>query len=256
MKVEQRIGRIDRIGQLHPRIRIYNLAYQDTVEADVYFKVGQRINLFQGILGKLQPILSRLPKKLEEYALGAAADKEEARQKLVSELEDLEREANEPGFDIDASGIDGEDNPKLPAPAVALSDLDRLCRQRIYFPRVLRCGLFDARSYGILLPGMKNELRVTTSGEVFSYCSDSQLLFSPGNYLFDEIANLAARQSEDQSRFCVCWLAKETDAAQFVCATHSGIREVSTFSELESAIAQVGSPVELPEEFEVVERIA
>ena len=36
MRVEQRIGRIDRLGQEHPIIRIVNLHYDDTVETDVY----------------------------------------------------------------------------------------------------------------------------------------------------------------------------------------------------------------------------
>ena len=40
MKVEQRIGRIDRIGQKYAKIRVVNLAYQDTVEADVYFALA------------------------------------------------------------------------------------------------------------------------------------------------------------------------------------------------------------------------
>jgi superfamily II DNA/RNA helicase len=46
MKVEQRIGRVDRIGQKYPVIRVVNFAYEDTVEADVYFALGRRINLF------------------------------------------------------------------------------------------------------------------------------------------------------------------------------------------------------------------
>ena len=69
MKVEQRIGRIARIGQRYPKIRIVNLAYLDTVEADVYFALGKRINLFEGLVGRLQPILSRLPEQFEEVAL-------------------------------------------------------------------------------------------------------------------------------------------------------------------------------------------
>jgi hypothetical protein len=69
MKVEQRIGRIDRLGQKYPKVRIINLAYNGTVEADVYFVVGARIQLFQGIVGKLQPILSRLPKQIEQVLL-------------------------------------------------------------------------------------------------------------------------------------------------------------------------------------------
>lgn len=36
MRVEQRIGRIDRLGQKHATIRIFNLHYSDTVEADIY----------------------------------------------------------------------------------------------------------------------------------------------------------------------------------------------------------------------------
>ena len=36
MRVEQRIGRVDRLGQKYKEIRIINLHYKDTVEADVY----------------------------------------------------------------------------------------------------------------------------------------------------------------------------------------------------------------------------
>ena len=36
MRVEQRIGRIDRLGQRFADIRIVNLHYEDTIEADVY----------------------------------------------------------------------------------------------------------------------------------------------------------------------------------------------------------------------------
>jgi hypothetical protein len=66
MKVEQRIGRIHRIGQRSPVIRVVNFANEDTVEADVYFALGRRINLFQGIVGKLHPILSRLSREIPE----------------------------------------------------------------------------------------------------------------------------------------------------------------------------------------------
>jgi superfamily II DNA/RNA helicase len=82
MKVEQRIGRIDRIGQKHDVIRVINLAYKETVEADVYFRLGERINLFQGIVGKLQPILARLPSKFEQLALERSENRDAARQRF------------------------------------------------------------------------------------------------------------------------------------------------------------------------------
>jgi hypothetical protein len=37
MKVEQRISRVDRIGQKYPVTRVVSFGYEDTVEADVYF---------------------------------------------------------------------------------------------------------------------------------------------------------------------------------------------------------------------------
>jgi len=57
MKVEQRIGRIDRIGQKRPVITVRNYVVPDTVEEHVYAALAQRIDLFRGLLGTLQPIL-------------------------------------------------------------------------------------------------------------------------------------------------------------------------------------------------------
>ncbi len=39
MRVEQRIGRIDRIGQRYSTVRIHNFYYDGTVEAKVYRKL-------------------------------------------------------------------------------------------------------------------------------------------------------------------------------------------------------------------------
>src|SRR5690606_30628250 len=86
MKVEQRIGRIDRIGQKYPKVRIVNLAYADTVEADVYFTLRGRIGLFENVVGKLQPILSRLPREFEAAVLGRAAGRPQAKDEALSHV--------------------------------------------------------------------------------------------------------------------------------------------------------------------------
>ena len=79
MKVEQRIGRIDRLGQKHSEIRIFNLHYQDTVEADIYQVLGERINLFEGVVGHLQPILAKMSGTIARAVLegraGVAAER-------------------------------------------------------------------------------------------------------------------------------------------------------------------------------------
>ena len=69
MRVEQRIGRIDRLGQHHGTIRIVNLHYEGTVETDVYRALRERIGLFETVVGRLQPILARLPGVISETVL-------------------------------------------------------------------------------------------------------------------------------------------------------------------------------------------
>ena len=102
-----------------------NLAYQDTVEADVYFALGQRINLFEGLVGRLQPILSRLPKQFEEVALEKKENREAARHRLMADLEQTAREAGQTTLDIDEVAADALEMPTLPPPALSLADLDR-----------------------------------------------------------------------------------------------------------------------------------
>ena len=106
MKVEQRIGRIDRIGQKHETIRILNFAYKDAVEADVYSTLGSRINLFRKIVGKLHPILSRLPRQFEAVALERPENREAAKQRLLADLNREARESKESPFDRPSTTFD------------------------------------------------------------------------------------------------------------------------------------------------------
>ena len=57
MRVEQRIGRVDRLGQKAPKIHVLNLFYEDTVDARIYTRLFERLRLFKGTLGGLEPVL-------------------------------------------------------------------------------------------------------------------------------------------------------------------------------------------------------
>jgi superfamily II DNA or RNA helicase len=57
MKVEQRIGRIDRLGQKSPRIIVRNLVCADTIDARIYDRLFKRLNIFETSLGALEPVL-------------------------------------------------------------------------------------------------------------------------------------------------------------------------------------------------------
>ena len=65
MKVEQRIGRIDRIGQRHEDVYVLNLCYVDSVEQIVYDRLLRRLEETVGVVGSQQ--IALLPVRLEEF---------------------------------------------------------------------------------------------------------------------------------------------------------------------------------------------
>ena len=72
MRVEQRIGRLDRIGQRLP-VRIYNLFCEGTVENRVIEVLDRRIGLFEESVGSLDPILGDVERDIERLVLSDAA---------------------------------------------------------------------------------------------------------------------------------------------------------------------------------------
>ncbi|WP_158088727.1 helicase-related protein [Thermoactinospora rubra] len=57
MRVEQRIGRLDRFGQQHEKIFIYNMRVPGTIETDIFQRLYDRIGIFHNAIGELEPIL-------------------------------------------------------------------------------------------------------------------------------------------------------------------------------------------------------
>jgi len=244
MKVEQRIGRIDRLGQQRPVVRVLSFAYKDTVEQDVFFTVGSRINLFQGIVGRLQPILSRLPRRFEELALLDREAREMARQRFLADLEQQVRDADEHGFDIDATVEGSLDLPSLPEPALTLRDLDRVIKIGRARPPEVDFRSLDPGSYGIGLPGGP-PIRVTTDPGVFEFSSDNLQLFSPGGDAFGTFyVDDATTGSNGRG---IAWLVQRPDAEpEFVIATRFGPRRVCNLEELLAALDVAGDPCEFP----------
>jgi superfamily II DNA or RNA helicase len=57
MRVEQRIGRLDRFGQLNDKILILNMHVPGTIETDILERLYARIGVFSDSIGDLEPIL-------------------------------------------------------------------------------------------------------------------------------------------------------------------------------------------------------
>jgi hypothetical protein len=58
-KVEQRIGRIDRIGQREKQVMICNFLLKDSIDEKVYGALRRRCDLFERFVGAMQPVLAR-----------------------------------------------------------------------------------------------------------------------------------------------------------------------------------------------------
>ena len=64
MKIEQRIGRIDRIGQKEKTLLIFNFVCKNTIDERIYKKLWQRIKVFENVLGDVEMLLNESISKL------------------------------------------------------------------------------------------------------------------------------------------------------------------------------------------------
>jgi hypothetical protein len=121
MRVEQRIGRVDRIGQKYDEVWIRNYFYEDTVEARVYQALSRRINWFQDVVGPLQPILAHVSRAIQALAMVPEAERKQALQK---ELERIQAELDnlQAGFDLDEWAEQAEGDASTDTP-VTLAEL-------------------------------------------------------------------------------------------------------------------------------------
>ena len=199
MRVEQRIGRIDRLGQAHPAIRIVNLQYEGTVETDVHRALRNRIGLFESVVGRLQPILARLPRTISQAVLSGADRDEGGRAHVVEAIHRQVREAGEGGFDMDAVTEDALAVPPRPQSPVTLDDLDRVMASPDLMPPGTDVQPLGRREYGLLVPGMAQRLRVTTDPAYYEENAESVELWSPGNPLFNPPDFLAPAPASEKS---------------------------------------------------------
>jgi len=66
MEIEQRIGRIDRIGQKEETILVVNFVNDSTIDERILTRLLDRIDIFESSIGALEPIISaNAPKVLQ-----------------------------------------------------------------------------------------------------------------------------------------------------------------------------------------------
>lgn len=82
MRIEQRIGRIDRRGQKSDKILIYNLITNGTIDADIYTRCLMRIGVFEHSIGECDEVLGAIQHEIESIASNYQLSAEEKRIKL------------------------------------------------------------------------------------------------------------------------------------------------------------------------------
>ncbi|WP_172655869.1 DEAD/DEAH box helicase [Demequina maris] len=90
MEIEQRIGRIDRIGQQEGKMLVASFRNDDTIDERIVARVLQRIGIFEESIGQLEPIVNSQMKVLREafdFSL-TAAEREVKQNQFLTAVEE------------------------------------------------------------------------------------------------------------------------------------------------------------------------
>ena len=100
MRLEQRIGRVDRLGQAREKVTILNLIYDDTIDKRIFERLYERLQIGRRALGELEAVLGEpirgltmklldptLTDRQKEQAIDQTAQALENRRRVEEQLE-------------------------------------------------------------------------------------------------------------------------------------------------------------------------
>lgn len=111
MRIEQRIGRIDRRGQKSDTVKIYNMITDDTIDSVIYNRCLSKIGVFEDSIGDCSEILGDITDQIMEIMFSSELTEEERHMKIekmadnevmrVQEMRKLEQDEKTLfGFDL------------------------------------------------------------------------------------------------------------------------------------------------------------
>jgi hypothetical protein len=184
MRVEQRIGRIDRIGQEYPVVWISNYFYRDTIEDQIYQRLADRIDWFEVVVGDLQPILAQVGEVTKRLVMLPASEREVQLEKEITALRERLQHREVESLDLDAY-LRAEDYQPGPLPPVTLAQLEDLLTHAQATGHLFRPHPEVTDAY--LLNWQGEQLPVTFAPACFDAHPDSVRFLSYGSPLLDEI---------------------------------------------------------------------
>lgn len=93
MEIEQRIGRIDRIGQQEEKMIIINFFNDSTIDESILSKVLMRIGVFERSIGALEPIIQSKLHDIEQTLLDFSLTKKQRDFKANQAMEAMEAQS-------------------------------------------------------------------------------------------------------------------------------------------------------------------
>ena len=176
MKLEQRIGRIDRIGQSASSVDVVNLYYADTAQWKAYQAVKRRLAAISSSVGPYRPILeSNMPSIIKSVIRGDISD---------SDLDDkIEQLSRSPAPDIDAyhdtTIVSGSAKPYVDS-----LHLHRLAANQSVMPEGWKVEPWGIQHYKITMPNGEDDV---VTANYSRYDPDMVTWFGPGSVIFEAI---------------------------------------------------------------------
>ena len=174
MRLEQRIGRVDRIGQEHDEIAVVNLFYEGTVEYDAYLAVRERLGNIEDHVGGYREIVAAAAASsiARAYRDPAAAS---GLRETLAQLP-LERIPN--------INWAAEPHPRAADPVVTMTDLETSLNDPKLLPRSWKVQARGGPHWRL----ERSECppcTVTTDRESFDYARERLEWWGPGHPAFD-----------------------------------------------------------------------
>ncbi|MHB8322844.1 MAG: SNF2-related protein [Candidatus Dormibacteria bacterium] len=126
MRVEQRIGRVDRIGG-QPVVDVRNYFYKDTVEEKIYTGISDDFDWFTEIVGPAQPVLGQVERAIEQVVMKEpGSSREAAVQAALKDIRSAIELINTRPLTMGDVGAEAALEQTLEPPAIDLAGLERV----------------------------------------------------------------------------------------------------------------------------------
>lgn len=211
MRIEQRIGRIDRLGQDADVVTIWNLFYRDTIDERIYYRLYERLDLCRRTLGDFEPVLGSEIRLLTHDLLSGRLTREQEESRIETTRQALENlRQEEERLEAESAQLTAYGDYILQQIRAA-RDLNRWISAtdvRLYVCDFFRIAYPDTRIK--LSPEALEEVEIALSGEANMAFRDfvrknrlqatSRLLTSPGRSVRCRFSNriVASQRTQDE----------------------------------------------------------